>query len=73
MTKPVTWNPSADAALERLDGKLFASTTECAAILRYDHRTIRKAIEAGEIPAVRFGSTYRVPAEWLREQINAAK
>lgn len=65
MTKPVTWNPSAQAALDRLRDKLFATTTEAGAVLRYDHRTIRKAIEAGEIPAVRVGSTWRVPTAWL--------
>lgn len=71
MTKPITWSPSARAALERLDGKLFATTTETAAVLRYDARTLRKAIEAGEVPAVRAGSTYRIPTAWLREQARA--
>jgi excisionase family DNA binding protein len=68
MTKPITWSPTAKEALERLRGRLFASTTEAAALLGYDARTVRKAIEAGEIPAVRAGSTYRVPTEWLRKQ-----
>lgn len=68
MTKPVTWSPSAQAALERLKGKFFATTTETGAVLRYDHRTIRKAIEEGTIPAVRVGSTYRIPTAWIREQ-----
>lgn len=68
MTKPVTWSPSAQAAMDRLKGKLFATTTEASAVLRYDHRTIRKAIEAGEIPAVRVGSTWRIPTAWIREQ-----
>jgi excisionase family DNA binding protein len=68
VTKPVTWNPSAQAALDRLKGKLFATTTEAAAVLRYDHRTIRKAIEEGTIPAVRAGSTFRIPTAWIREQ-----
>ncbi len=68
MTAPVTWSPSAQAALDRLKGKLFATTTEAGAVLRYDHRTIRKAIEEGTIPAVRAGSTYRIPTAWIREQ-----
>jgi excisionase family DNA binding protein len=58
VTAPITWNPTAKEALRRLDGRLFATVTETAAILRYDARTVRKAIEAGEIPAVRAGSTY---------------
>ncbi len=68
MTKPVTWDSSAREALERLEGRLFATTTETGAVLRYDTRTLRKAIEAGEIPAVRAGSTYRVPVSWIMEQ-----
>lgn len=69
MTAPITWTPSSEAALARLDGRLFATVTEVAAILRYDARTVRKAIEAGEIPALRAGSTYRITVEWLRAQM----
>jgi excisionase family DNA binding protein len=52
---------------EILDG-LFADVPETAAVLRYDARTVRRAIEAGEIPAVRAGERWRVPTAWLREQ-----
>jgi excisionase family DNA binding protein len=69
MTKPNTWYPSAETALERLRDRLFATTTECGAVLRYDHRTIRKGILSGEIPAVRVGSTFRIPTKWIREQV----
>jgi len=68
MTKPVTWSPSAQAALDRIRDKLFCTTTEVGAVLRYDHRTVRKAIEEGDIPAVRVGSTYRIPVSWVLEQ-----
>jgi len=51
-----------------LDGKLFADVPETAQILRYDQRTVRRAIEAGEIPAVRAGGRWRIPTSWLREQ-----
>lgn len=68
MPEPVTWTPSAAEALKRLEGRLFATTTEAAAILRYDARTLRKAIDAGEIPCVRAGATRRIPVSWLTEQ-----
>ncbi len=68
MTAPVTWGGSAHEALERLNDRLFATTTEAAAILRYDPRTLLKAIKAGEIPAIRAGATWRIPVAWLREQ-----
>ena len=74
MTKPVTWSPTAEAALARLEGRLFASVTEVGAVLHYDHRTVRAACAAGQIPATRVGSTWRIPVSWLKEQarINAA-
>ena len=68
MTKPVTWAPSARAALARIENRLFATTTEAAAILRYDPRTLLKAIEAGDIPSTRVGATYRIPTAWIKEQ-----
>jgi hypothetical protein len=70
MTAPITWSPDAEAALERLKGRLFATVTETSAILSYDPqgRTVRKAISAGEIPAVRVGCTWRIPVAWIREQ-----
>ena len=51
-----------------LIGRLFATVPEAAAILRYDVRTVRRAIAAGEIPAVKVGATYRIRVSWLREQ-----
>lgn len=68
MPEPVTWTPSAGEALKRLEGRLFATTTETAAILHHDPRTIRKAIDAGEIPSIRVGATRRVPVSWITEQ-----
>jgi excisionase family DNA binding protein len=68
MSAPVTWRPSAREALDRVKTKLFASSTEAAAILGVDPRTLRFAIERGEIPATRTGNIWRVPVSWLREQ-----
>jgi len=69
MTAPVTWSPTAEAALKRLEGQLFATTTEAALIIRCDARTLRKAILSGEVPAVRAGNTFRVPVAWLHKQV----
>lgn len=68
MPAPITWSPTAAEALERIKGRLFATTTEAAVILGYDPRTVRKAIDAGEIPSVKAGPTRRVPVAWLKEQ-----
>ncbi len=57
--------------LDDLAGRNFATVPETAAILRYDTRTVRRAIEAGDIPAVRAGATYRIPVAWLRSAASA--
>ena len=59
--------------LDDLDGRLFASTTEAAAILDgLDPRTVRRAIATGEIPSRRVGNKLLVPVAWLREQVSGA-
>jgi excisionase family DNA binding protein len=50
------------------DGRLFATVPEFAKVSGYDMRTIRKGIEAGEIPATRVGANWRIPVAWIREQ-----
>lgn len=69
MTAPRTWTPAAQSALRRLDGRLFATVTEASAILGYDKqgRSVRRAIEAGDIPGIRAGATWRIPVTWLRQ------
>jgi excisionase family DNA binding protein len=69
MTAPVTWTPDAEAAFSRLKGRLFATTTEAAAILDFDARTVRKAVAAGTIPSVQVGATRRIPVAWIRQQV----
>ena len=70
-TAPTTWTIGAKRALERLDGRLFATVIETSAVLSYDRagRTVRKAIEAGTIPANRCGGTFRVPVGWILQQV----
>jgi excisionase family DNA binding protein len=55
-------------AADVLSGKLFASVTEVASVLGYDKRTVRRALEAGEIPGVKPGHAWRIPTSWLLEQ-----
>lgn len=69
MTAPSTWHPSPEDALKRIEGQLFATTTEAALIIRCDARTLRKAILRGEVPAVRAGNTFRIPVAWLQKQV----
>ncbi len=58
-----------DQALGELpQGRLFATVPEFVSVSGYDQRTVRKGIEAGEIPAFRVGATWRIPVAWIREQ-----
>ena len=54
--------------LEELRTWIFATVPEIATVTRNDPRTIRKAIQMGEIPACRFGDTIRIPvAPFLKQ------
>ncbi|WP_430378425.1 helix-turn-helix domain-containing protein [Streptomyces sp. B1-3] len=55
-------------AAERLHGRWFATVSEAAEILHVDRRTVCRAIDREEIPAVRVGQQLRVPVAWLRER-----
>jgi excisionase family DNA binding protein len=55
-------------ASTRLNDKWFLTVSECAGVLEVDPRTVRRAIDRGEIPAVRVGTNLRVPMAWLRER-----
>jgi excisionase family DNA binding protein len=43
----------------------FLDLKHAALILGCDRRTVKKAVERGELPAVRFGRTYRIPIDYL--------
>ena len=53
--------------LADLQGKLFATVPEAAVVLRSDVRSVRRAIAAGDIPAIPVGPRKLVPTEWLRQ------
>jgi excisionase family DNA binding protein len=55
-------------AAERLRGRWFATVAEAAEVLHVDRRTVLRAIDRGEIPAVRVGQQLRVPVVWIRER-----
>lgn len=41
----------------------FMTVTEVADMMRVSRMTVYRMIHAGELPAVRFGRSYRVPLE----------
>ena len=58
---------SARDVLAELEGNLFASVPQAAAVLRSDPRSVRRSIAAGDIPATRVGPRSLVPVAWLRQ------
>jgi excisionase family DNA binding protein len=54
-----------------LDDRLFFRVPEVAALTGMDARTVRRAIEAGEIPAQRYSGRVLIPGGWVREQAAA--
>jgi excisionase family DNA binding protein len=58
------------AVIKRLrrTGRIYATTSETAKVLGYDRRTIIDGIEAGQIPAIRILTTWRIPVEWIMAQ-----
>lgn len=49
-----------------LTNRLFASVPETAELLGVDPRTLRRAIEDGQVPSVRVGVRVLIPTSWLR-------
>lgn len=60
-------SPLLEQDLAALRSQLFATVPEAARVLRSDPRSVRRAIERDELPAVRFGSVIRVPTAALFE------
>jgi excisionase family DNA binding protein len=50
---------------EAIRGKLFMTVPEVANLARVDQRTLRRAIEDGQLAAVRIGNTTRIPTAAL--------
>lgn len=50
-----------------LDGRLFLTVAEFAQLTRSDPRTVRRGVAAGEIPAVKFSGSTRIPVPKVRE------
>ena len=53
-------------AAPELEGRLFMTVTELAALMKLDPRTVRRGIEDGSIPAVRVGRSTRIPVPKVR-------
>ena len=57
----------------RIPDKLVFGVPEYAGMARVDEKTIRKGIEAQEIPAIRFGRIYKIPRWYVLEQLTGSR
>lgn len=56
----------ADDLAALLRGRLFVAPVQAARVLGVDRRTLYRAIEAGDVPAIKVGAQWRVATAWLR-------
>lgn len=68
---PAASSPSPQALLDELtrSGAAMTGVPQAALILGYDQRTVRTAIERGDVPATRVANSWRIPVTWLRRQV----
>lgn len=52
-------------SIDELRSQLFATVAEAAPLLRSDERTVRRAIEAGHVPAVKLSNKTLIPVRAL--------
>ncbi|MDJ0311792.1 helix-turn-helix domain-containing protein [Arthrobacter sp. H35-D1] len=50
----------------------FLTVQEVASLMRVSKMTVYRMVHAGELPAVRFGRSYRVPANAVESCLRAA-
>ncbi|XCB29464.1 helix-turn-helix domain-containing protein [Arcanobacterium hippocoleae] len=50
----------------------FLTVAEVAEITRVSRMTVYRMVHSGELPAVRFGSSYRVPRSALEQLLGAS-
>lgn len=52
-----------------LDDLRFLTVAEVAELMRVSSMTVYRMVHAGELPAVRFGRSYRIPESSVTEAI----
>jgi excisionase family DNA binding protein len=55
-----------------LSDMAFLTVAEVAGVMRVSKMTVYRMVHSGELPAVRVGRSFRVPAKAVREYLAAA-
>ena len=53
----------------RLTGVEFLTVAEVAAIMRVSKMTVYRLVHAGDLPAIRVGRSFRVPAQAVHDYL----
>jgi excisionase family DNA binding protein len=53
----------------RLSGVEFLTVAEVAAIMRVSKMTVYRLVHSGELPAIRVGRSFRVPAQAVHDYL----
>ncbi len=53
----------------RLPGVEFVTVAEVAAIMRVSKMTVYRLVHSGELPAIRVGRSFRVPAQAVHDYL----
>jgi excisionase family DNA binding protein len=51
----------------------FMTVAEVADVMRVSNMTVYRLVHAGELPAVRFGRSYRVPAKAVENYLRSSR
>jgi excisionase family DNA binding protein len=55
-----------------LSDMAFLTVAEVAGVMRVSKMTVYRMVHSGELPAVRVGRSFRVPAKAVREYLSSA-
>jgi hypothetical protein len=53
--------------------KALYGVPEGAEIIGMDEKTLRQAVETGQIPGMRIGRVYKIPHWWIDQQLNGPR
>ncbi len=67
---PLPWNLW-ENGMTRQSAPRFMTVTEVADLMRVSKMTVYRLIHGGEMPAIRFGKSFRVPEVAVRQMIDA--
>jgi excisionase family DNA binding protein len=59
--------------LQKFEHAHYLTVAEVAAAMRVSKMTVYRLVHTGELPAVRFGRSYRVPEQSVQEYLTAGQ